>query len=165
MTEEQPNRDRTDKQAKHDRELMELLNELRVALPGVQVLFAFLLAVPFTSRFEKLDSTEKAIFTATVVTTALAAACLIAPSAQHRLLWRQHDKEMLLRVANRLAIAGSALLAVSMTAVVWFVVDFVYGNAWAAGLTVLAAVAFVVFWYVIPIVILVRHRRDHTDDP
>ena len=171
MTGEQSHHDRTDKQSKHDRELMELLNELRVALPGVQVLFAFLLAVPFTSRFDKLDSTDRAIFIASVVTTALAAACLIAPSAQHRLLWRQHDKEMLLQVSNRLAIAGSALLAASMTAVVWFVVDFVYDRAWAAVLTVLAAAAFLVMWYVIPVVILVRQRRDHhpddpwTDDP
>jgi O-antigen/teichoic acid export membrane protein len=165
MTEEQPDPDRTEEQSRHDRELLELLNELRVALPGVQVLFAFLLAVPFTSRFEKLDAVQKAIFTATVVTTALAAACLIAPSAQHRLLWRRHDKGRLLRVANRLAIAGSALLAISMTAVVWFVVAFVYGGAWAAALTSLAAAAFLVFWYVIPIVILLRHRRDDTDDP
>ena len=151
-----------------DRELIELLNELRVALPGVQVLFAFLLAVPFTQRFEKLDATQKGVFTATVVSTALSAACLIAPSAQHRLLWRHHDKEMLLRIANRLAIVGSALLAASMTAVVWFVVAFVYDSAWAAGLSVLAATAFLVLWYVIPIVLLHRNRKNGTgvaDEP
>ena len=148
-------------ESKKDRELIELLNELRVALPGVQVLFAFLLAVPFTQRFDRLTSPERVVFTAIVVTTALAAACLIAPSAQHRLLWRQHDKEQLLQVANRFAIVGTALLALSMSAVVWFVVDFVFDGTWAAVLTALVAAVFLVLWYVVPIVLLVRpHERD-----
>lgn len=149
-----------DDQSKQDREFIELLNELRVALPGVQVLFAFLLAVPFTQRFARLGSTDKAVFTATVVTTALAAACLIAPSAQHRLMWRHHDKEHLLRVANRLAIAGTALLAISMTAVVWFIVDFVYHGAWAATLTAIVAAAFLALWYVVPVMLLLRQRES-----
>jgi len=151
----------TDDESKQDRELIELLNELRVALPGVQVLFAFLLAVPFSQRFAQLDSTDRVVFIATVIATALAAACLIAPSAQHRLLWRQHDKEALLRVSNRLAIAGSVLLAASMSAVVFFVVDFVYAAAWAAGLTALVAATFLALWYVVPINLLLHgHRRD-----
>jgi hypothetical protein len=153
---------RTDAQSKRDRELIELLNELRVALPGVQVLFAFLLAVPFSTRFAELSSSGRAVFTATVITTALAAACLIAPSAQHRILWRHHDKEKLLLVANRLAIVGIALLAVSMSAVVWFVVDFVYDSTWAAVLTATAAFSFVALWFVVPVVLLVRGQRGDT---
>jgi O-antigen/teichoic acid export membrane protein len=149
-----------DEQSTEDRELIELLNELRVALPGVQVLFAFLLAVPFTQRFEQVTRPDKVIFTGIVVTTALAAACLIAPSAQHRLLWRRHQKERLLRVSNRLAILGMALLAVSMSSVVWFVVDFVYDGAWAAVLTAVVAAAFCFLWYVVPIIFLVQRQRD-----
>ena len=149
-----------DKESKRDRELIELLNELRVALPGVQVLFAFLLAVPFTQRFEELDSTGRALFTAAVIGTALSSACLIAPSAQHRLLWRQHDKEQLLQTGNRLAIVGTALLAFSVAAVVWVIVDFVYDSWWAAGLTALVALAFIALWYVVPLVIFLRRPRE-----
>ena len=149
-------------ETKQDRELIELLNELRVALPGVQVLFAFLLAVPFTQRFEQVTRPDRVVFTAIVITTALAAACLIAPSAQHRLLWRQHDKERLLRVANRLAIAGMTLLAVSMTAVVWFIVDFVYAGNLASGLAAIVAAVFLALWYVVPLVL--RHSENASGD-
>jgi len=89
-----------------DRELIELLNELRVALPGVQVLFAFLLAVPFANGFPKLSGTGRDVFFAAFIATALSTVLLIAPSSYHRLRWRQHDKERLLIVSNALTIAG-----------------------------------------------------------
>src|SRR5262249_51360667 len=83
-----------------DRELIELLNELRVALPGVQVLFAFLLAVPFANGFPKLSQTGRDVFFAAFLATALSTALLIAPSSYHRLRWRQNDKERMLVISN-----------------------------------------------------------------
>src|SRR5215468_1775361 len=89
-----------------DRNLGELLQELRVALPGVQVLFAFLLAVPFQQNFTKIDGYQKGVYFATLLLTALSAALLIAPSAYHRLTFRYQQKHRLVFIANRLAIAG-----------------------------------------------------------
>ena len=91
---------------RHNRELIELLNELLVALPGVQVLFAFLLAVPFANGFPKLHGVDRDIFYAAFIATALSTVLLIAPSSYHRLRWRQHDKKRMLRVSNALTIAG-----------------------------------------------------------
>src|SRR5258705_7399941 len=91
---------------RHHRELIELLNELRVALPGVQVLFAFMLAVPFANGFPKLDKLDREIFFVAFMATALSTALLIAPSSYHRLRWRQHDTDRLLLISNRLTIAG-----------------------------------------------------------
>ena len=95
-----------DPTARHHRQLIELLNELRVGLPGVQVLFAFLLTVPFTQRYSRLDGIQRDIYFLAVLSTAMATACLIAPSSYHRLRWRQHDKAHMLETSNRLAIAG-----------------------------------------------------------
>lgn len=140
-----------DSQSKLDRELIELLNELRVALPGVQVLFAFLLAVPFSQRFGSVTSTQRAgIFVALVFTT-ISSLLLIAPSAQHRLLFRQHDKETLMQRSNRLAIAGVASLAVAMSAVVFVISDVLYGGAASTIATSLAAVGFVTIWFLQPV--------------
>ena len=141
-----------------DREFIELLNELRVAIPGIQVLFAFLLFVPFSQRFEQLDAGDRAVFTAAVVTAAISAACLMAPTAQHRLLWRHHQKEQLLRIATRLALVGTALVALTMSAVIWLVVDVVYGQKWAAALTALVVAVFLVLWYVIPVALLLGRK-------
>src|ERR1700751_1579847 len=102
---------------RRNRELIELLNELRVALPGVQVLFAFLLAVPFANGFPKLGELYRHVFFVAFIATALSTVCLIAPSSYHRLRWRDHDKERMLVVSNWLTIAGLALLAVAITAV------------------------------------------------
>src|SRR5437762_4910954 len=98
-------RDETPKE-RHDRELIELLNELRVALPGVQVLFAFLLAVPFANSFPKLSAVDRDVFFAAFVAAALSTVLLIAPSSYHRLRWRQHDKERMLVISNALTISG-----------------------------------------------------------
>src|SRR5215216_7088721 len=101
-----------------NRELIELLNELRVALPGVQVLFAFLLAVPFANGFPKLGKLDRDVFFVAFISTALSTVALIAPSSYHRLRWRQRDKERMLIVSNVLTIAGLALLAVAITCTV-----------------------------------------------
>ena len=100
-----------------NRELIELLNELRVALPGVQVLFAFLLTVPFSDRFQTLTGSQRAIYFATFVGTTIATGVLMAPTAYHRIRFRQGDKERMLRTSNRFAIAGIAFLVW-----VWFAI-------------------------------------------
>jgi predicted membrane channel-forming protein YqfA (hemolysin III family) len=135
-----------------DRELIELLNELRVALPGVQVLFAFLLAVPFTQRFERLTGAQEDVFFAAFLCTAVATAFLIAPSAYHRLRWREHDKEHMLQMSNRLAIAGTVFLAAAIIAVVYLVTDLIFGLAATLAATLLTIILFGWLWYGLPLV-------------
>src|SRR4051812_23856127 len=104
-----------------EREWLEILNEIRVALPGVQLLFAFLLAAPFTDHFERLSSFLRQVYFACFLATTAASAFLIAPSVYHRLHWRRdvRDKEQMLRICNRLAIIGIVLLALAMTIAVY----------------------------------------------
>ncbi|MFN2525924.1 MAG: DUF6328 family protein [Actinomycetota bacterium] len=138
-------------QSKLDRELIELLNELRVALPGVQVLFAFLLAVPFSQRFGSITSAQRGgVFVALVFTT-IASVLLIAPSAQHRLLFRQHDKERLMQLSNRMAIAGVGALAVAMSAVVFVITELLYGAPVSVIVTIAAFIGFAGVWFVMPL--------------
>jgi amino acid transporter len=144
---------------RHNRELIELLNELRVALPGVQVLFAFLLAVPFANGFPKLGKLDRDIFFVAFIATALSTVLLIAPSSYHRLRWRQHDKERMLVVSNALTIAGLALLAVAITCTVFVITDFLFHRAWAAVFTAFVAAAFLALWYGLPLAALLRDRR------
>ena len=140
-----------------NRELIELLNELRVALPGVQVLFAFLLTVPFTQRFAQLNDLQKDVYLAAFICTAIGSALLIAPSAYHRIRFRDYDKERMMRTSNRLAIAGTLFLAIGMTASVFFVTDFLFKTPLTALATAVTAAAFVWFWYALP---LFRKLRD-----
>ena len=143
-----------------DRELIELLNELRVALPGVQVLFAFLLAVPFQKRFPELLHRDRAVFYAALLATAVSTALLIAPSSYHRLRWRDHDKEKLLEVSNRLTIAGLLALAVSVTCVVFVISDFLYELAAAIPATIVVALTFALLWYALPLRRALLDRRS-----
>jgi Family of unknown function (DUF6328) len=141
---------------RHNRELIELLNELRVALPGVQVLFAFLLAVPFANGFPKLGKLDRDVFFAAFIATALSTVLLIAPSSYHRLRWRRHDKERMLRVSNSLTIAGLFLLAVAITCTVFVITDFLFHHAWAAAFTAIVAAAFLGLWYGLPLGAAIR---------
>ncbi|MFN2468991.1 MAG: DUF6328 family protein [Gaiellaceae bacterium] len=141
-----------------DRELIELLNELRVALPGVQVLFAFLLAVPFTQQFERLGEFQKDTYFVTLLSTAASSILLIAPSSYHRLRWREHDKERLLRVSNALAIAGLALLAAAMTGAVFLITNVLFDRTWASVTGTLLAGGFALFWYGLPFAGKLRDR-------
>ena len=145
---------------RRNRELIELLNELRVALPGVQVLFAFLLAVPFQRRFPELAHRDRAVFYAALLSTAVSTALLIAPSSYHRLRWRDRDKEHLLEASNRLTIAGLALMALAVTCVVFVVSDFLYGLAAAVPATVAIVLVFAVFWYGLPLRRALQDRRS-----
>ncbi len=135
---------------KRDRELIELLSELRVALPGAQVLFAFLLIAPFSARFD-VDGIEKAAYLVALLATLLGTVLLIAPSAYHRLRWRERDKERMLRAANRMAIAGLACIAVAMSASVFLVSDVLLPRWAAAVITGAAAVVFLFAWFVLPL--------------
>ena len=130
-----------------DRELIELLNELRVALPGVQVLFAFLLAVPFANGWDRVTHFQRDVFFVAFLCTAAATVLLIAPSTYHRLVWREHDKEHMLVTANRLTIAGSVFLAAAMASVVLLITDLLFSLPWALVATAAVAAGFVWFWY------------------
>jgi amino acid transporter len=140
-----------DRTERVSRELIELLNELRVALPGVQVLFAFLLAVPFAQGFTRVTDFQRALFFVVMALTAVSAALLIAPSAWHRLRFRQQDKERILRASNKMSIGGLGFLALAMTGAVMLIADFIYSPT----LTIISgAVALIVFgmlWYVLPL--------------
>jgi hypothetical protein len=146
-----------DEEERLDRELIELLNELRVALPGVQVLFAFLLAVPFTQRWEQTTDIQRDAFFAAIMCATVATVLLIAPSSYHRLRWREGDKEQMLRTSNRLAIAGTIFLALSMIAVVFVVTDVVFDIVVATGISIGTAALFAWFWYGLA---LMRRMRD-----
>jgi hypothetical protein len=142
---------------KLNRELIELLNELRVALPGVQILFAFLLTVPFATGFERVTPFQKDTFLFAFLFATAGSVFLIAPTAYHRLRWRQRDKEQMLRISNALAVAGTACLSLGMTASVLFVTDFLFSRTLAFVVTAFCAVLFATFWYALP---LSRRAQD-----
>jgi hypothetical protein len=134
-----------------DRNLQEMLGELRVALPGVQVLFAFLLVVPFNQRFGQVTDFQKTLYLITLLFTTASSICLIAPTAHHRLEFRRQDKENIVRTGNRIVVAGLALLAIAMTGAVLFVTDVVYGTTTTTAAAGGVALAFAVIWYAIPL--------------
>lgn len=139
-----------------DRELNELLQELRVTLPGVQVLFAFLLTVPFAQGFSRLTSTQRTAYFVAFLTAAAAAALLLAPAAYHRIQWRQHDKERLLQTSTRLALMGLALLTVAMAAAAFVVTDVLYDTSWAAMVAAGLAALITALWFLLPLLSRVR---------
>jgi uncharacterized protein DUF6328 len=134
-----------------DRELIELLNELRVALPGVQVLFAFLLVVPFQQRFTTVTEFQKTVYFVGLLCAAAATILLIAPSANHRILFRAREKQRLLRRANWMMIAGLGFLAAAIVCVVMLVTDFLYGAETTAAVSAVTGVGFAVLWYLVPL--------------
>ena len=139
------------KKERIDRELIELLNELRVALPGVQVLFAFLLIVPFSNGYGRMTAAQKDIFFATFISTALATAFLIAPSANHRILFRQQDKERLLIRSNREAIVGLCFLALSVIGVIALITDVIFESVTATLTAGGITIVIVFLWFAFPI--------------
>ena len=150
--------DRTREEEKRDRQLIELLNELRVALPGVQIFFAFLLTVPFTQRFTKLTSFQVDVYYVTLITTVLCAACLIAPSASHRLRFHQNDRTWIIESANSLLIAGLVLLAVSIGCAVLLITDVLFDGPRVWIYTGLVMVVVVWLWFVRPLSRALRDR-------
>jgi hypothetical protein len=140
-----------DRRERVNRELIELLNELRVALPGVQVLFAFLLAVPFSQGFGQTTSFQRDLFFGVLAATAASTVFFIAPSAWHRINFRQRDKERMLLVSNRLAIAGLAFLALAMVGVIVLIADYVFSSALAITAGCVALGLFALFWMALPL--------------
>jgi Family of unknown function (DUF6328) len=133
-----------------DRNLLELLNEVRVALPGVQVLFAFLLAVPFQQRFEETTSFQRDAYFVSLALSLLATALLIAPAALHRLNFRARDKKAIVFISNRLVIAGTGVLALAMTAVMVLVSDFIFTTAMTIATGIGSALVFLLLWLALP---------------
>jgi hypothetical protein len=140
-----------------DRNLGELLGELRVALPGVQVLFAFLLVVPFNARFATLTSGQKHLYLASLLFAGVASALLIAPAAHHRVTFRLQDKKYLVLTANRLAIVGLACLAIAMTTAIGLVTDVVFDSGTAVAVSTAIGLLFLALWYVMPLRRRLRH--------
>ena len=134
-----------------DRNLQDLLQELRVALPGVQVLFAFLLTVPFTNRFTDLSDFQEKLYFAVLISVALATVFLVAPTAGHRILFRRQQKEFIVLLSNILALMGLLLLAVSMCGVIALISDFLFGQTTAVLATAGMAAAFLGFWFLGPL--------------
>jgi amino acid transporter len=141
-----------------DRELMELLQELRVAVIGIQVLFAFLLTVPFSLRFESITTFQRDAYFVTLLLAALSSVFLIAPSAQHRLLFRKKDKAQLLKRSNVLSLVGLVFLALAITGVVLLITDLLFSTTAVVVVSGSLAVLFVLFWFGQP---LERRRKMH----
>ena len=143
---------------RNNRNLSDLLQELRVAGLGVQVLFGFLLSLPFTVRFTRLDAAQQDLYKATLLCTALSTALLISPVAYHRWVFRRHEKGRLLRVANVLALLGLASVALAISLAIWLIMSFI-GASWiVTGLSAATSATFALLWFVLPI--LDRIRSD-----
>jgi O-antigen/teichoic acid export membrane protein len=158
---DEPDRPGETEAQRDDRNTMELLNELRVVGIGVQVLFGFLLGLPFTNHFSKLYTAQRGVYLATVTLAALSTVLLVAPVAYHRLLFRRHEKGSLVRVTNVLAIAGLVTVGLAVSCAVLLVVTVVAPGAPAIVITALIVVAFAGLWFALP---LSRRDRDDHDD-
>jgi hypothetical protein len=134
-----------------DRNLQEMLGELRVALPGVQVLFAFLLVVPFNQRFAQVTDFQKTTFFVTLLFTTASTVCLIAPTAHHRLEFRRQHKGEVVETGNRIVILGLGFLAIAMTGAVLLITDYLYGSTTTWVTAVAVTIAFAVLWYAVPL--------------
>jgi Kef-type K+ transport system membrane component KefB len=149
-----------------NRNLDQVLQELRIVLPGVQVLFGFLLAVPFSSRFSRVDGFERDVYFAALLLSAVSVALLMAPSMQHRILFRQEQKRYLVGVASVMTIAGMTSLALAIVLSLVLVAHFLFGSAaaWAAG--GLSFGAFALIWYALPLERRITDRNpDHEHLP
>ena len=138
-----------------DRNTIELLNELRIAGTGVQVMFAFLLILPFNTGWKRVDGFERTVYFATLLVVALAAFLLMAPPIHHRLLFRHGEKPFLIRVGNEMAIAGMVCLGLGFVGILVLISDVVVGGAAPAIVGLLAAAVIVGLWFVLPLA-----RRD-----
>jgi Flp pilus assembly protein TadB len=155
MTDTEGRRDETGLE-RWDRNFIELLQELRVAQTGVQILFAFLLTLPFTNRFGQVSDLDKVVYVITLVASATATALLIAPVSDHRQVFRQGRKPELVRTASKLAQAGLGALLVAIIGAMFLVLDVVAGLGWATGLAVVITLLYLTLWYLLPKLIRAR---------
>jgi hypothetical protein len=153
-----PPREREETQLeRYDRNLNELMGELRVALPGVQVLFAFLLVAPFNQRFAKTNAFERHLYFAALLLTLLSSILLVAPTVIHRLEFRRGQKAYIVSIGNRLTIVGLSSLALAMSCAIALVTGFLFGTATAVVTTAIALMTFAAIWFALPL--STRSRR------
>jgi membrane-bound acyltransferase YfiQ involved in biofilm formation len=141
-----------DEQDRLNRQMMELLNELRVAMPGVQVLFGFLLTVPFQQRFQRVTEFQETVYFVTLIAAATATAFLIAPSAYHRLMLEQHDKPNIIHIGTGQMIAGLCALALAMNGAVLLVTDVLFEGSTVTVTVVGLASLYITLWFAFPLV-------------
>ena len=141
-----------------DQEWSELVEELRLAIPGVEVLFGFLLVLPFQAAFADLIPFQRYVYFAALVSAAVATVLLISPSVNHRLRWRQGDKEALLQYATRMSIAATVFIAFAMTAAVYLITEVMFASTVARVVTGVIAALFAWFWYGLPL--WIRYVRN-----
>jgi hypothetical protein len=134
-----------------DRNTVELLNELRIAGTGIQVMFAFLLIVPFNTGWKQVDGFERTVYFVTLLVVAMSAFLLMAPPIHHRLLFRHGEKPFLIRVGNYMAISGMACLGLGFIGILVLVSDVVVGGAAPAIVGVLAAAVIAGLWFLLPL--------------
>jgi amino acid permease len=161
MTHEMPRRRGESERQRWDRNFADLLQELRVAQTGVQILFAFLLTLPFSNGFPKTTEFQKIVYVVALMCAAFATAMIISPVAFHRALFRQGRKPELVRFAHRMATAGLGFMLVSMVASIMLITAYLLNTWIAAILTAVAAGVFLTFWAIFPIV---RHTWIDEDD-
>ena len=152
----------SDDRERTERQMAELLQELRIALPGVQILFAFLLTVPFAQGFTRVTDFQRNLFYATLLATAASTACLIAPTATHRIRFHKSDRRYVIESANRLMIAGLVFLALAIMGAVVLITDYLYGISGQWIWPALVALLLVSLWFGRP---LVRHARGLSSGP
>jgi O-antigen/teichoic acid export membrane protein len=161
MSDRNPSERTESEQARLDRQLDQLLTELRVAMPGVQVLFAFLLAVPFQQRFATVTDFQQDVYFVTLLAAAAASALFIAPTAFHRVIFKSRDKPYLIAVSSRLAVAGLVFLAIAMNGAVLLVTDVLFDGAVVAATVAITAALYTGLWFVLGIVRRLSREHSH----
>jgi len=147
-----------------DRRFVELLQELRVVQTGIQILFAYLLTLPFSNRFGEVSPGQKVIYVLVLAATATASAFLIAPVSYHRLTRSTVDKHRIVGVAGRLAQAGLLMLLLAVGGSVYLVMDIVLSNGWARAITGVLAALYIGLWYVLPVWARLAQTRLKADE-
>ena len=152
--------DRSREERKRDRQMIELLNELRIALPGVQILFAFLLTVPFAQGWRSITDFQRNLFYATLLATAASTICLIAPTATHRLRFHRNERAYIIESANKQLIAGLFFLALAIMGAVVLITDYLFDGAAVWAYPAAMASLLVVLWFARPLA-----RGDKSSGP
>lgn len=147
-----------------DRNMLEMLQELRVTQTGVQILFAFLLSLSFTDRFGRIDDVQRWIYVVTLLMSTLTTGLLVAPAAVHRLLFGRRVKPTIVWIGQRLFVAGLVALALTLTGSVLLVLDIAIGRDRAVPIAVAVGLMLVALWFVLPLPVLREAERDDRPD-